>query len=406
MFGYDLSDFKNNKAFIHFDGRTKDGKFDYGARICINTKGEKLFELPDRDMIVDEFEDEDVAFVMGKDGLYAVMNNKGEFLTDFIYNGIYGGSEEGLFEAESNGKHGHIDINGKEIIPCMYDDGSYFSEGVVAECLNGKWGMVDYFNNTVIPFEYETICICKNNLINAKKNGKYGLIDKSNKIVVDFQYDEIDCWNTRECLTYPVRIGDKWGLIDRYNNIIENIIYDDCQLLSDNNDNAGEFVILLKEDKKAVYSTKRQDFITDFIYDFVSFLSENRFAVHKDNKRGFIDINGEIITPIVYESAHDECFSEGVCVVTQNDKDGLIDLSGNSVVPCSYKRLHSCKNGLILATDSDGNNGYINNKGQIIIPFGKYTSFADFSCGLAKVYSEEKGQVYIDKTGKILEIVV
>lgn len=40
MRGYDLGDFNKNKAFIHFDG-IKDGHFDYGPRICINTKGEK-----------------------------------------------------------------------------------------------------------------------------------------------------------------------------------------------------------------------------------------------------------------------------------------------------------------------------------------------------------------------------
>ena len=405
MNGYELNNFKNNKAFIHFDG-FKDGKADYGARICIDTKGNKLFELPDRDMIVNEFEDEDVAFVMKKNGLYALMNNKGEFLTDFIYQTIYGGSEEGLFEVERNGKHGHIDISGKEIIPCIYDEGNYFSEGIAGECLNGKWGMVDYFNNTVIPFEYEEICICKNNLINAKKNGKYGLINKNNEVVINFIYDEIDCWNTRECLAYPVRIADKWGLVDRQGNIVEEVIYDDCQLHSDNEDNAGEFIILQKDDKKAIYSTRKKSFITDFIYDFIGYLSENRFSVHKDNKRRFIGTNGEIITPIIYELGSDECFSEGVCVVTQDDKDGLIDLVGNLIVPCIYKKLHSCKEGLILATDSDGNNGYINNKGQIIIPFGKYTSFSDYSCGLAKVYNNKYEEMYIDKTDKILEIEV
>lgn len=71
-----------------------------------------------------------------------------------------------------------------------------------------------------------------------------------------------------------------------------------------------------------------------------------------------------------------------------------------------YNKLHNCKNGLILATDSDGNNGYINKKGQIIIPFGKYHSHSDFSCGLAQVWDDEYGNIYIDKTGKILEIEV
>ena len=102
MHGYELSNFRKGKAFIHFDG-VINGKFDYGPRICINTKGEKLFELPNRDMLVNEFEDEDVAFISDKKGMYALMNNKGKFLTDFIYNGIYGGSEEGFFEVRRIG---------------------------------------------------------------------------------------------------------------------------------------------------------------------------------------------------------------------------------------------------------------------------------------------------------------
>lgn len=399
MTRYDLGEFKNGKAFIH-----QDDKNGYCARICINTKGEKLFELPNKNMIVNEFEPEDVALVMGANGLYALLNNKGQFLTDFVYNGIYSGSEEGFFEVKRDGKHGHIDINGKEIIPCMYDDGCYFSEGIAAEYLNGKCGMVDCFNHTVIPFEYEEICICKNNLINAKKNGKYGLINKFNEVIVDFKFDEIDCWQTRECTVYPARIGDKWGLIDRYGNTVEKFIYDDAQLISDNEDNAGEFIILLKGELKAIYSTKKKGFITDFIYNFVGYLSENRFVVCANDKAGFIDIYGESITPLVYDSQYTNDFSEGVCVVHKDNKSGLIDLTGELIVPCIYEKLENCKNGLILATNSDGQKGYINKKDEIVIPFGKYYFCSNFNEGYAVVTSSECGHAYIDKTGKILNL--
>ena len=403
MHGYKLNNFKNNKAFIHFDG-VKDSKADYGARICIDKNGNKLFELPDRDMIVDEFEDEDIAFVMEKGGLYAVMNNKGDFLTDFIYNGIYGGSEEGLFEAERNGKHGHIDINGKEIIPCMYDEGSYFSEGVVAECLNGKWGMVDYFNNTVIPFEYEDICICKNNIIGAKKNGKIGLINKNNDVIIDFKYEQIGYWMYRESTVYPAQIGRKWGLIDRYDNIIQDFIYDDVNLVFDSEYDIGEFIIILKGDKKALYSTRKREFLTDFIYDFIGGLSEGRFDVSIDNKFGFIDTLGNTIVPCIYDLGRFEVYREGVCVVHKDDKCGMIDLLGNVVVPFDYYNLGYCHEGLILATDFDGSNGYIDKKGNIVIPFGKYSSYYGFHEGYAQVYDKKLGKVYIDKTGKMLDI--
>lgn len=403
MHGYDLNRFKNRKAFIHFDG-IRDGKFDYGPRICINTRGEKLFELPDRDMIVNEFEDEDVAFVMGANGLYALMNNKGKFLTDFVYNTICGGSEEGLWEVNRNGKHGHIDITGKEVIPCMYEEGCYFSEGVAAECLNGKWGMVDTRNETIIPFEYEEICICKNYLINAKKNGKYGLINKKNEVIVDFLYDEIDCWCTRDCTAYPALKDGKWGIIDRYGNVLEDFIYEDAQLISDNDDNAGEFIILLKGDFKAIYSTKKRDFITDFVYNFVGYMSNDRFLVLKDDKTGFIDLNGEVVIPIVYDSYTHDDFSEGLCVVYKDGKAGMIDTEGHIVIPFEYYKLNNCEEGRIVAVNEKHECSILNRSGKIIVPFGKYSTVSSYSDGLITVWSKDSGHTYLNKQGEELEI--
>ena len=151
MNGYDLGWFNNGKAFIHFDGRGKCNKFTYGPRICINTKGEKLFELPDRDMIVNEFEDENVAFVSNNNNKKALMNDNGIFLTDFIYDNIYGGSKEGLFEVQRDQKHGHIDLQGKEIIPCIYDKnpGAFFPNEPVRVSLDGKEFCIDTKGNMV-----------------------------------------------------------------------------------------------------------------------------------------------------------------------------------------------------------------------------------------------------------------
>lgn len=403
MHGCDLGTFKNGKAFIHFDG-VVNGKFDYGPRICINKNGEKLFELPDRDMFVCDYEDEDIAFVSDKNGLHALMDNKGIFLTNFIYTNIYGGSEEGLWEVKRGGKHGHIDITGNEVIPYIYDDGGYFSEGVAAECLNGKWGMIDTRNETIIPFEYEGICICKNFLVNAKKNGKYGLINKRNEVVVDFLYDEIDCWCTRDCTVYPALKGNKWGIIDRYGNVLEDFIYDDAQLISDNDDNAGEFIILLKGDFKAIYSTKKRDFITGFEYNFVGYLSNNRFLVLKNHKVGFVDINGEIVIPLIYDSYTHDDFSEGLCVVYKDGKAGMIDTEGNIIVPFEYYKLYDCHEGMIWAKNDKQECGYLNRKGEIVIPLGKYHVNHRFSDGLTPAWSKGTGNVYLTKQGEVVEI--
>ena len=415
MKGYDLGYFVNGKAFIHFDGRGKCNKFTYGPRICINNKGEKLFELPDRDMIVNEFELEDVAFVMGGGkgvndrGKYAVMNNKGEFLTEFIYDTIYGGSEEGLFEVKRNGKHGHIDITGKEIIPCMYDDGNYFLEGVAAECLNGKWGMVDYFNNTVIPFEYEDIIVCKNNLINAQKNGKWGLINKNNEVIVDFLYNDIYIWCSRECLAYPAKKGDKWGLIDRYGNIIEDFIYNGIGYVSDRDDIAGEILSIIKDNKRALYSAKTKEFITDFDYSFFGDLSDNRILAHKNGYVGFLDMNGDIAVPFIYDSPvpfGDKDFEDGVCVVHKDGMAGMINTDGEVLIPFEYDRLGYYRDGLIYAR-KDKNQYFIDKYNNRVITFNEDFFICGIRCfneGFIQCWTKEHGYVYINKKGEIMDI--
>lgn len=408
MHGYELSNFNNGKAFIHFDG-VRDGKFDYGPRICINNKGEKLFELPDRDMFVCKYEDEDIAFVTGSDNnkrLQAVIDNKGRFLTNFIYNAIYGGSEEGLWEVKRDGKHGHIDITGREIIPCIYDDGCYFSEGIAAECLDGKWGMVDALNNTIIPFEYEDICICKNNIINAKKNGKYGLINKNNEVVADFLYDEIDIWCTRDCKVYPAKKDNKWGLIDKFGNVVEDFIYEDASLISENDNNAGEFIFLYKNKRKAIYSTKMKEFITEFDYSYFGYLSYNRFFAIKDGKAGFLDTYGETVIPFLYDDNLNraEDFSEGLCVVYKDGKAGMIDTEGHVVIPFEYYKIKNCYEGRIVAINKKREQGILDHKGNIIVPFGKYCTYVLYNNGFIVATSLTNGDVYLNRDGEELEI--
>jgi hypothetical protein len=76
MTNYILNNFKNGKAFIYQE-ECINGEVFIGNRICIDTKGNKLFELPDIGMIVNKFEKEDVAFVMNDDCQYAQLDNNG-----------------------------------------------------------------------------------------------------------------------------------------------------------------------------------------------------------------------------------------------------------------------------------------------------------------------------------------
>ena len=86
---------------------------------------------------------------------------------------------DGLMKIYLNGKWGGIDIYGKEVVPCKYDDVALsFSEGLARVILNGKWGFIDTSGREVVPCKYDYVLDFKDGLSEAILNDKWGYIDK------------------------------------------------------------------------------------------------------------------------------------------------------------------------------------------------------------------------------------
>ena len=394
MHEYEFLPFVNNKAFIY-----KDYVFDKNShRICINSQGDVLFELP-KGVKCFSYEDEDVLFASNEKGLYALIDNNGNNLTGYIYDVILGGMEEGFFEVKRDGKHGHIDICGNEVIPCIYEDGAFFSEGIAPEKLNNKWGCIDSKNNIIIPFEYEDLSVCSNNRICAKKNGLLGWINKNNDVIVDFKYQDLVSYASRYCNAFPAKINNKWGLIDKTGSVVENFVYDEFEYCSE----TGRYYAFKKKKHFALYDTVKLNFLTDFIYNEIGDFSYNHFRIKKNRKYGYIDIFGEIIVEPIYQDA-EEYFSEGIAIVKLKNKYGAINTSGNVVIPFEYKSLFTSHDGMLLAR-KNLKEGFIDRKNNIIIPFGKFSCFPkSFSNGFVNVWTMKDGDFYINRKGEKLEI--
>ena len=400
----ELGNFVKNKAIIRRDG--------FGDKIdrhyfCINTKGEVLFDLAP-DMYCFAYENEDVAMVSSHNhSKEALMDNEGKFLTEFIYDDIYSGMEEGFFVVKKDNKHGHINIQGEEIIPCIYDDGQYFSEGIAPESLNGKWGCIDYKNQTVLPFEYEQLSICCNNTIVAQYNGKVGIIDKFNNKLVDFKYDKIDNYTTRDCSTYVAKRGDKYGLIDKNGGIIEPFIYDFAENISDEDNIKGEFACLRKDKKCAIYSTKDNKFLTDFKYYYIEWATDNHFEVNQNNKCGLVDSKGIEVIPPMYKHVHVNY--DGTLAIYQDKQHGIFDYLGKEIIPIGkYKFMgDEFSEGLLWVSEDKNDTGmFINKSGKVVLKLDKNIKAHrfKFSCGLAPVWHKKYGDCYLDKTGNIVEV--
>lgn len=94
------------------------------------------------------------------------------------------------------------------------------------------------------------------------------------------KYDEINEINSDEKL-FSASQNSKYGIIDSKGNIILNLIYDDCKTWAETED----YIAFRKENKYALYSINERKFITNFIYENISYIySKDCFIAVCNNK--------------------------------------------------------------------------------------------------------------------------
>ena len=94
-----------------------------------------------------------------------------------------------------NCKYGFIDKSGNVVVPIVYDDAVFFSEGLARVEKNGKWWFIDKDGKIVIPIGYYYAWSFSEGLAEVRKDGKYGFIDKRGKVVVPIDYDLVMSFN-------------------------------------------------------------------------------------------------------------------------------------------------------------------------------------------------------------------
>jgi len=148
--------------------------------------------------------------------------------------------------------------------------------------------------------------------------------------------------------------------------------------------------------------------------------SEGIFTLNMLSQTISFDTSGKIISAGNYDGV--QKFSDGMALVYKylppsethkpgtlmappGEVVGYIDKEGNEVIPLGkLSGLNSCfcEGFAVIGDGYDQKKGYINKKGEIVIP-QIYSDAGDFSEGLAPVKSEEtKLWGYIDKTGKLI----
>ena len=101
-------------------------------------------------------------------------------------------------------------------------------------------------------------------------------------------------------------------------------------------------------------------------FDWCDVFSEGLALVRQNRKFGFIDYNGKVVIPIVYDRG--EKFKNGAALVIKNDKIGAIDKNNNFIIPLGDKKLLEFSNGLFkFFTKENEGYSYLNKKNEVVI---------------------------------------
>lgn len=167
-----------------------------------------------------------------------IIDCNGEEAFVFNYDGWSEGDEKfsdgllgvAIITDSSNSLWGFIDKEGREIVPCKYDQISDFYEGLAEVQLNDKMGFVDRNGKEVVPLIYDYAYDFSEGLacvrIDDGDNRKYGFIDKTGNLVIPCKYDGADSFSEGMA---AVQLNDKWGFVDNTGKEIIPCRYDPCR---------------------------------------------------------------------------------------------------------------------------------------------------------------------------------
>ena len=140
---------------------------------------------------IEAFENERLVVRQGEE--YALIDSSGKIIVEF---GKYDTLKvkDNIVNTKKNGKYGVLDLNGNELLPCIYD---YITAGLdfvspihfITATVNGLAGLFDIKGRQITPIEYERINSSKGYII-AQKNGLNAMFDKDMNPVLPFEYSK------------------------------------------------------------------------------------------------------------------------------------------------------------------------------------------------------------------------
>lgn len=213
-----------------------------------------------------------------------------EPIYDRIVSGAANGYQfhEGVCCVVYKGLFGYIDLAGRAITPCKYDEATPLIYGFASVRREKKWAYINKEGRLITSFRYDNILGNKYGFALVKNGSKYAYINSSGREITPSKYDQ-PRYSDGYDYNFPLIYAEgKWGYID----------------------SSGKEIIPPK-------------------YDRLDYFHGRLARVIKNGKYGVIDVNDKVIVPIKYDKIYP--FAGGAARVMLNDVYGHVKEDGKMI---------------------------------------------------------------------------
>jgi hypothetical protein len=303
-----------------------------------------------------------------------------------------------LYPVKRKEKWGYINRKGETILPLQWGDADDFYEGFAkvggTKGDDELYGFIDKKGNWVVQPIYQRANNFSEGLAVVSKDDKYGFVNAQGKEVIPCQFE--DAANFHHGYA-AVKQGGWVGFIDKSGQVVIKPAYTGS--VSHPRFNEGRAPVFAADEQTGYIDTSGQWAISAQFHSGGNFVNGLAWAMWQQDDSaaehgftilgGFIDKEGVYVIPPEYHFGWD--FSEGYATVWVRSEDKMnkiwkvIDPEGNVVLDSlPYRNVGSMNYGLIPIQDEAMNWGFMNSKGEVVIP-PQYAGINHFKNGMARM---------------------
>lgn len=229
--------------------------------------------------------------------------------------------EKNILKVKQNGKYGTISLNGKQQIPCEYD-------------------------------EIETLKGIENSIL-LVKDGKYGLANNEGNILIETKYKEIKNLGTTYKEGYiTIDENDKYGIISTTKKQILENKYDDIEQIY-----LSDYYVVTENGTKKLINSKGETLLEEG-FDGIKSKTTRGIIFEKENQYGEMTTQGEVTIEAKYQEL--EQVKENIYIAKKDDAYGIIDENENTLLRFDYTGIaFNEKANIYIADDAQNNTSII-----------------------------------------------